>query len=257
MAPDEPFFGWQLLRAELSEAARKISMSIYGDIEDPPYNVRVYGELYGGSYPHPDVLVAPGASAVQTGIWYCPDVKFTAFDIVVDDNFFLADDEMRATCTRHGLQVSPLLRRGTRAELERMQVCFQSRVPDLLGLPPIAGNWAEGMVLKPDERASINDRYVIKRKIPEFDDAKFDDSAAWDQNAQLSAQAIGDLAARLVNPARWASARSKAGENRQQIFDEVVLDVLIDLEAAFPAAMVAHDGEKIVRERVTRYMEKL
>jgi hypothetical protein len=36
----------------------------------------VYGELFGGSYPHPFVPVEEAVSAVQTGVWYAPDVEF-------------------------------------------------------------------------------------------------------------------------------------------------------------------------------------
>lgn len=31
--------------------------------------VSVYGELFGGAYPHPEVAAVPGLQAVQKGIW--------------------------------------------------------------------------------------------------------------------------------------------------------------------------------------------
>jgi len=192
-------------------------------------------------------------SAVQTGAWYRPDTAFEIFDVIVDDQEVLSCSELIALSPKHPLHNVPLLALGSKSFVESVPVCFASHIPHILGLPRIANNWAEGIVLKPNQRMSIDHSYAIKRKIPEFDDAKFDESSAWDPNAQLSEQAIGELAARLVNPARWASARSKVGENLDLIFDEVVLDVLIDLEAAFPAAMAAHDGEKIVRKCVTDY----
>ncbi len=57
----------------------------------------VYGELFGGHYPHPDITSTStstsastststsSASAVQTGVWYAPDLRFCAFDIAYDD----------------------------------------------------------------------------------------------------------------------------------------------------------------------------
>ncbi len=60
LADDEPFFGWQLLRGALTEAALAIRAALGED-------AFLYGELFGGAYPHPDVPPVPGLQAVQTG----------------------------------------------------------------------------------------------------------------------------------------------------------------------------------------------
>ena len=53
-----------------------------------------------------------------------------------------------------------------------------------------------------------------------------------------SRDALVAWARRLVNPARLASAASKCGRHdREAVLDELELDVLIDLGAAFPAAL--------------------
>src|SRR6187402_459091 len=49
LAPDEPFFGWQLLAAELTAAAWAIARATGAA------QTVLYGELIGGGYPHPDV----------------------------------------------------------------------------------------------------------------------------------------------------------------------------------------------------------
>jgi len=232
---DDAFFGWQLLRAELEAAARS-AFAAHADARV----VRLYGELFGGGYPHPEVAASPGTSPVQTGIWYAPDVRFVLFDVLVEapsaEPMFLAHTEVEQLAAAVGLPVVPLLGRGPRAALERLPVHFPSRVPALLGLPPLAGNIAEGFVLKPDARATPSARYVVKHKIPELDEGRFDESAPWNPDAALSLAALQDIAARLVNPARMASARSKVGTDPVAIAEEVLLDVLVDLEAAFPAA---------------------
>ncbi|MCY1005843.1 hypothetical protein OV079_09740 [Nannocystis pusilla] len=67
-------------------------------------------------------------------------------------------------------------------------------------------------------------------------------------------------AERLTNPARVASAASKWGRHdRQAIVDEVELDVLIDLTAAFPAALQAPDeaDEAAIRAVVRAAAERL
>ena len=44
----------------------------------------------------------------------------------------------------------------------------------------------------------------------------------------------------MVNPTRLASARSKVGPTvLDELLDEVILDVMVDLSQAFPAALAA------------------
>lgn len=231
---DEPFFGWQLLAGELVPKVRELARRAAAK------QVVVYGELIGGGYPHPDVAAVPGMSPVQTGIWYTPQLAWVPFDVLVaehddDEGELLAHREVEALCEASGLRTPPRLARGTRAELERVEVRFATRVPAWFGLPAIADNFAEGVVLKPDARCPGGDRPVIKRKLPEFDDDRFGEAEAWDPGRLGEAELLGWVE-RLVQPARIASARSKVGTDVDAIVDEVALDVAIDLGLAFRAA---------------------
>ena len=49
----------------------------------------VYGELFGGRYPHSDVELPAGIKPVQRGIYYCPDIEWKAFDIFDGEESFL------------------------------------------------------------------------------------------------------------------------------------------------------------------------
>jgi len=241
LASDAPFFGWQLLADSLR--TRVLNMARLAGAAE----FVAYGELIGGAYPHPNVAPVPGLSAVQTGIWYAPDLQWVVFDILVatsddDDGFFLAHREVEGLAHQVGGLVPPLIRRGRRMELESVPIRAQTRFPPLLGLPVIDDNIAEGIVLKPDMRLAPAERPILKRKIAEFDDAKFDESSAWSPG-RLSLDELLQWVARLVNPARMQSARSKVGENRNAIVDEVVLDVAIDLELAFHEAWEAVGSE--------------
>lgn len=224
---DEPFFGWQLLRAALVEAVRGVQRELGG-------TVRLYGEIFGGAYPHGDVPALGGLSAVQTGIWYSPAIHYAVFDVVVEDCEFLAHHEMEALAARHGLMTAPLLGRGTRREVDALPTRFDSHVAAMFGLPAIAGNVAEGLVVKPDQRAAPSERFTLKRKIPELDDARFGEAEPLASDVLLDLDQLTAHASLLVNPARVASARSKVGTAPAAIRDEVVLDVMVDLEAAFP-----------------------
>lgn len=238
LRPDEPFFGWQLLRHELEAKARAMHAALGRGGQ-----LHLYGELFGGAYPHPDVPALPGLSAVQTGIAYAPGVAWAVFDALVvagqGTPVFLAHSTLEALAERVGLMVPPRLGRGTRAELARLPVRYPSRVPALLHLPELPGNVAEGYVLKPDAELPATARPVVKHKIPEFTDDRFDDGHAFDADAHLSVPELLRLGAAMIGAVRIASARSKVGEALADVIDEVVLDVWIDLEAIFPRRLAS------------------
>ncbi|MEU6410563.1 RNA ligase family protein [Microbispora sp. NPDC046933] len=240
---DEPFFGWQLLRDALGRAARA-ALTRGGAAA-----VRVYGELYGGHYPHPDVPPAPGLAPVQTGIWYSPDVRFALFDVLChqdpdDSGIFLPYADVAAIAAEAGADVVPLLGRGSRADLDLLPRRFPTRVPRALGLPGLPGNVAEGMVLRPDVPLAPERRPAVKVKIEEFDERRFDQSRPWDPYVMLAQEDLRQIARSLVNGPRLASARSKTGiSSRRELLDEVVLDVMVDLTEAFPATMAALDAD--------------
>lgn len=69
----EAFFGvtrlWPVLATAAAAAARAAGQDLI-----------LYGELAGGGYPHPQVTPVEGIGPVQTGVWYCPDLVWLAFD---------------------------------------------------------------------------------------------------------------------------------------------------------------------------------
>lgn len=236
---DDPFFGWQLLRAPLTLAVQAAKDRLGA------HTVVLYGELFGGAYPHPDVPAVPGLAPVQTGIWYAPDLRYAVFDVLVadgeaDEGEFLAHREVAALAREIGVDSPPILHSGPRPTVLMVPMRQPTRVPQTLGLPALPGNLAEGVVLKPDARARPSARIVYKQKIAEFDELRFGESEAWDAEQRLDLAALTALALRLVNPPRIASAASKWGHgDRGALLDEVALDVMVDLAEAFPAAVTA------------------
>lgn len=257
----DDFFGWQLLRVELEEAARAVRRAL--GVSGPSGVVRLYGELFGGHYPHADVPPAPGALPVQTGVWYAPDVRFALFDVLVDhehEQTFLAHSEVVELARKAGLFVCPMLARGPRRALE---VVLLDRphdgatwVPALLGMPPLPVNRAEGVVFKPDARAPYADRYIIKRRVLGLDGCE--ENADRRRGDSLDLNALQSRAAAMITPSRVASARSKVGTAADAIRDEVVLDVLLDLEAVFPRSFqrLTPDDEACLRAHVAGIMAR-
>jgi Rnl2 family RNA ligase len=250
LAADEPFFGWQMLRNELELAALAMHAALAR-----PATIYIYGELFGGGYPHPDVEALPGLSPVQTGIWYAPTLHFAAFDLLVvtpdDEPWFLAHEQLESLASTVELLTVPVLGRGTRRELAELPIRYPSTVAGIFGLPPIADNLAEGYVLKPEAELPARTRSLVKHKIAEFDENRFDESMPFDHHAQLSVEELLRWAAVMLNPARVASARSKVGETREAIVEEVVLDVWIDLESIYSRRMLALQPDEEVQLRST------
>jgi Rnl2 family RNA ligase len=247
----DAFFGWQLLRSDVARVARAIRESLRLEATETLY---VYGELFGGAYPHPDVAPIAGLSAVQTGIWYAPDLRWAPFDAVIsgETEDFAGASALAAAARDAGAITPPVLARGRKTDVSAAPFRFETRVPALLGLPRIDANLAEGIVIKPEGRVDCSERAVVKRKIEEFDDAKFGEAEKWDAAQDIGLDGLLAWVERLVNPARIASARSKAGESAAAIRDEVVLDVTIDLETVFPVAMraLSSDAEERLRARI-------
>lgn len=250
LAADEPFFGWQLVASDLADRARHLAR----EANEP--TLVLYGELLGGGYPHPAVAPTPGLSPVQTGIWYSPDLRWVMFDALVlagdeSDAEWLSFRDLERLAARVGLLVAPVIARGRRDELERLPASGVPALPPLLGLPHIAENVREGYVLKPDRRMRASLRPVVKRKIAELDDARFDEADAFTPG-HLTLDELAAWAGRLINDARMASARSKVGTDRGAIIEEIVLDVAYDLATVFA------DSWRSLREpEETRMLEVL
>jgi Rnl2 family RNA ligase len=248
---DEPFFGWQMLRVELDASVRRIHAGL-----GAPGVLRLFGEIFGGAYPDSAVPAIPGMTPVQTGIWYSPRISFALFDILVqehdeDEGSFLAHDEV-VRLARPLLTV-PIIARGSRADLDALPIRFITHIPRELGLPEIPGNFAEGMVFKQNQRLPTTRRLIVKRKIPEFDEQRFDESRPWDANKAFNLEDLIALASQFINSARIASAESKVGDsNPEAVVEEVALDILTDLEAVFPQALsnLALEEEELLLRRL-------
>jgi Rnl2 family RNA ligase len=244
LRPGDAFFGWQVIRPLLEEGARSMHARLAARS-----TLWIYGELFGGGYPHPAVAPIPGFVPVQTGVWYGPDLYFAAFDaatmVAGHDAYLLGWDELASLAAETGLETVPLLGRGSRVEVESIPVRFETRISARHGLAPIADNYAEGYVLKTAARSRTDDRPSLKRKIPEFEEDRFGNSCPFDPDRHLSPGELTRLARAMVNNPRIASARSKVGTGRDAVIKEVVLDVLIDLGRMFPRRLkwLASDEE--------------
>ena len=260
----DDFFGCRRAIGPLVPAIRTLVAELR-----PPGWLLIYGELFGGHYPHPDVPDVSDVQPVQTGVHYCPELRFAAFDLARvqpgGQPSFVPYSEAEPALASVGIFTAPRLQVGPLHELLARSEEFQTRVPDELGLPSLPENRAEGMVIKPWDApfAPGAFRPVLKRRQRAFSEVAYHGAQAWSQGA------VGDLAAAealvmaMLTPARVASATSKlgrveppapagppaappaaAGPTVEQLIDEVMLDLREELDASHGAVVLSMTPEE-------------
>jgi Rnl2 family RNA ligase len=252
----EDFFGHRAMLERNADAVRRVFALAHA--KNPGIaRVLVYGELFGGGYPHPDVPVDPAVQPVQTGCFYSPTIELCAFDLRLvvagaAEGEYEGSDEAAAIFAEAGLFHARPLFRGSYEDAIAFPIGFESHIPALLGLPPIAGNKAEGVVIKPVRpvvvpRRAGSIRPVIKRKIPEFsEDARFHQAEKWAAPV-VTGGALEQLLWEvypLVTEARLDAAVSKVGRpaagdtaRRAQILALVIEDLTTEVRERQPGAL--------------------
>ena len=78
----DDFFGFQTVAMALENKIMELFELLSLDVKAERYIL--YGELFGGKYPHPEVQPDEQVQAIQTGVYYCPSVSFCAFDLAFE-----------------------------------------------------------------------------------------------------------------------------------------------------------------------------
>lgn len=130
----------------------------------------VFGELYGGLYPHPAMSPIPDLKPVQNGVYYRPDLGFCTFDVLINAKRWLPTDQATEVLRAHGFDVAQTLYAGTLSRCALYPVEFAPTIPATLGLPPIEDNRAEGVIIRSRVSLPNRGRLLLKKK-----------SAAWQE----------------------------------------------------------------------------
>ena len=91
LAEGENFYEY----AELLEAYKDRVLSLFGKVKaryPKITHISVFGEMFGGRYPHDDVKVSHKLSLIQKGVCYTPEHEFYGFDI------YLFEDGIIGSC---------------------------------------------------------------------------------------------------------------------------------------------------------------
>ncbi len=252
LQPDEDFFDYHSLSNQLAAQVKEI-FKILQPQHHQLLRLSVYGELFGGEYPHPDVPAVAHVQAVQTGIYYSPKIEFCAFDIAIEEKHqspsrtYLDYDQALKIVQQVGMMGAEPLFIGKYEDALAHPIKFESKIPSLLGLPSLPlSNPAEGIVIKPVksiyiETAKGRFRPIWKKKIPEFaEDSRFHQATKWMSsklpvlNEELSLEEeLSQEMLVLVTKQRLSNVISKLGrvaqgdeERKQQLVQFLIEDVL-------------------------------
>lgn len=173
---DEQFYGYADVLAHYQDKILALTKDVMGKYPDTT-QVSIFGELFGGDYPHPDVPAIRNMVPVQKGVYYCPGHDFYGFDIYVvngNEGFFLPVEETDALFEKHGFFYAKTLFTGTLDECLAYQNAFITHIPEWLGLPPVEDNICEGIVIRPVVPMFLRNgtRVMIKSKNERFAENK-------------------------------------------------------------------------------------
>jgi Rnl2 family RNA ligase len=172
----ELFYNYEELLERYKDKVIRLFQRIqekYTDVE----NVLVYGEMFGGKYPHPDVKNSSKVMNIQKGVFYSPNHEFYGFDIYVkglNENKYLSTDEVNLFFEEGKFIYAKTLFRGTLDECLKYPNAFPSQIAGWLGLPPIEDNICEGIVIRPVEPVYLRNgsRLLLKSKNSKFAEKK-------------------------------------------------------------------------------------
>ena len=257
LGEESGFFGHQDMVARLELETKTKALFEY--IKSKKKNVEqvsIHGEIFGGEYTHPDVERVRGVSRVQKEVKYSPNVEFLAFDIMVDGEF-VDMDVFTGYCRTIDIPFLPILKIGTLEECLEYPNLFQTKVPEMYGLPEIEGNTCEGVVIKPMKttRFGNGSRVVLKNKNEKFSEKEHvKDVQVKDPLPQHVLDMMG-VAGSYVTENRLRNVLSHLGQVTQKDFAKILQcmnqDVIEDFMKENPNFT---EMEKKERKEVTRFV---
>jgi Rnl2 family RNA ligase len=163
---DENFFNYKTVLDHYKDDIR--SLYDWVSREDPVDVMVIYGEIYGGSYPHKDVPKQQ-VSKVQGDVYYRPDVDFIAFDLRIN-GIYLDMYKTKELLEAHNLPFVKTIFSGSLEECLKFSNTFPPSIPFQLGLSYIEGNVCEGVVIRPIKTRFMHtgQRVILKNKNEKF-----------------------------------------------------------------------------------------
>lgn len=176
LAEDEQFYNYPELVERYKDKVIKLFECVKSKYSET-MQISIFGEMFGGLYPHDGVKAKRNVSQIQKGVCYTPEHEFYGFDIYLfaeENSRFLSVDEVNELFENEGFFYAKTLFRGTLAECLKYPNAFQSKISEWLGLPAIENNICEGVVIRPVVPMYLRNgsRVLIKNKNERFAEKK-------------------------------------------------------------------------------------
>lgn len=189
--PGESFYDYR----EMLDRYRERVLRLFGSVKDRYSDLEtlsVYGEMFGGRYPHPAVPAVRGASVIQRGVYYSPSHEFYGFDLLIrsssipqppvtsigdmesptveDGERYLGVWEVSELFALADMLYAKVLFEGSLSECISYPNAFITKIPEWLGLPALEDNICEGIVIRPVEACFLTSgsRVLLKSKNDRF-----------------------------------------------------------------------------------------
>jgi Rnl2 family RNA ligase len=162
---DENFYNSKYVKQKYESKVIQLYKLIsekYSDVKQ----VTIFGELFGGIYPHPNVEKVNTAVFVQKGIYYSPDNDFYAFDILINSDQYLDTDTINNLFESVGFLYAKTIFRGSVNDCLEYPNNFKSKISEWISLPDLQQNICEGVVIRPVQPNFFRNgsRVLIKNK---------------------------------------------------------------------------------------------
>lgn len=271
---DEQCYNAQEILGNLKGAIKDLAEQLRYYRGDNLEVVRVYGELFGGTYPHPNVEKDKKSIRVQKGVYYCPSNRWRAFDISYsfkgdNKNYFLSGEQFFSYANNAGIPAVPLL--GIFNSLEaalkypnnKRSVIFQ-----YYGLPEIEDNIMEGVVIRPwyDDLWLGQHRVILKSKNDKFKERSKDKRVNIQEEVpEVVKQAIEEIS-EFITENRVNNVISHLGQvtvnDIGKVIDLTAYDVLNEYKKIYKTFNLMEKKEekmvtKFMRGQVAKLVKKI
>jgi len=160
----EPFFNSNHVQEKYKDNILALFTAVSEQFDTK--TVTIFGEIFGGGYPHPNTPTDVSAKLVQRGIYYCPSNDFFAFDILIDNNTYLDVETASQLFEKCEFVFARTLFKGSLKDCLAYSNEFKTTIPLEYGLPELDGNICEGVVIRPTQPSFLRtgSRVLIKNK---------------------------------------------------------------------------------------------
>lgn len=202
---------------------------LFNDLKEYGYEnlskIIVYGEIFGGNYPHEDVEKLP-VTKVQKKVYYNNDVDFITFDVFIETDEkseYLTYQSVINRCRASEIPYLPILFSGTLQECLEYPNTYQTTIPERYGLPAIENNICEGNIIKPFNDLKIAEsRVILKNKNANFTEKSKEVKAKIAKQFPEELLPLRDTALQYINDNRLHNVISKVGSVAQNEFGKLV-----------------------------------